>query len=95
MVSQREPESLGRTLHRRKHQIAAWPTQAVNNLMKRIKRDAFGFTSFPELPAPITAPRPEAQLGSAQSYQTPLISEERPMRSIEYQFSTLTRMLLL
>ena len=37
-----------------KHQIAAWhaahvsngPTEAVNNLIKRVKRAAFGFTSF-------------------------------------------------
>jgi len=49
-----EARSLGRTLIRRKHQIAAWhtahvsngPTEAVNNLIKRVKRAAFGFTSF-------------------------------------------------
>jgi Transposase len=45
---------LGRTLLRWKHEIAAWhwaqmtngPTEAVNNLIKRVKRAAFGFTSF-------------------------------------------------
>jgi transposase len=49
-----EARSLGRTLIRWKHQIAAWhtahvsngPTEAVNNLIKRVKRAAFGFTSF-------------------------------------------------
>jgi len=46
--------SLGRTLIRWRHQIAAWhlahvsngPTEAVNNLIKRVKRAAFRFTSF-------------------------------------------------
>jgi len=49
-----EARSLSRTLIRWKHQIAAWheahvsngPTEAVNNLIKRVKRAAFGFTSF-------------------------------------------------
>ena len=49
-----EARSLGRTLIRWKHQIAAWheahvsngPTEAVNNLIKRVKRAAFGFTIF-------------------------------------------------
>jgi transposase len=49
-----EARALGRTLIRWKHQIAAWhkahvsngPTEAVNNLIKRVKRAAFGFTSF-------------------------------------------------
>jgi transposase len=49
-----EVRSLGRTLLRWKHQIAAWhlshvsngPTEAANNLIKRVKRAAFGFTSF-------------------------------------------------
>jgi transposase len=49
-----EVRSLGRTLRRWKQQIAAWhrshvsngPTEAVNNLIKRVKRAAFGFTSF-------------------------------------------------
>ncbi|HEY5011600.1 MAG TPA: transposase, partial [Acidimicrobiia bacterium] len=42
------------TLLRWKHQIAAWhrahvsngPTEAANNLIKRVKRVAFGFTRF-------------------------------------------------
>ena len=45
---------LGRTLIRWRDQIAAWhraqvsngPTEAVNNLIKRIKRMAFGFSRF-------------------------------------------------
>ncbi len=49
-----EVRSLGRTLRRWKHQIAAWhqahvsngPTEAINNLIKRVKRGAFGFTRF-------------------------------------------------
>lgn len=49
-----EVRSLGRTLVRWKHQIAAWhrahlsnaPTEAANNLIKRIKRVAFGLRSF-------------------------------------------------
>ncbi len=46
--------SLGRTILRWRDQIAAWhqahftnaPTEAANNLIKRIKRVAFGFTRF-------------------------------------------------
>ncbi len=42
------------TLIRWKHEIAAWhtahvtngPTEAVNNLIKRVKRAAFGFSNF-------------------------------------------------
>jgi len=49
-----EVRSLGRTLLRWKHQIAAWhqahvsngPTEATNNLIKRVKRVAFGFRRF-------------------------------------------------
>jgi transposase len=49
-----EVRSLGRTLLRWKDQIAAWhrahvsngPTEAANNLIKRVKRIAFGFTNF-------------------------------------------------
>jgi transposase len=49
-----EARSLGRTLIRWKKEIAAWheahvtngPTEAVNNLIKRVKRAAFGFMSF-------------------------------------------------
>ena len=49
-----EVRSLGRTLIRWHDQIAAWhrahvsngPTEAVNNLIKRVTRVAFGFTRF-------------------------------------------------
>ena len=49
-----EVRQLGRTLVRWRDQIAAWhqahvtngPTEAANNLIKRIKRVAFGFTQF-------------------------------------------------
>lgn len=49
-----EVRSLGRTLLKWKHQIVAWheahftnaPTEAANNLIKRVKRSAFGFRSF-------------------------------------------------
>ena len=49
-----EARSLGRTLLRWRKEIAAWheahvtngPTEAVNNLIKRVKRAAFGFRSF-------------------------------------------------
>lgn len=49
-----EVHSLGRTIARWKDQITAWhrarvsngPTEAVNNLVKRIKRVAFGITNF-------------------------------------------------
>jgi len=50
-----EVRQLGRTIIKWRHQIAAWhnahvsngPTEAVNNLLKRVKRVAFGFMSFP------------------------------------------------
>ena len=49
-----EVRSLGRTLKKWRTQIAAWhqshvtngPTEGVNNLIKRVKRGAFGFTNF-------------------------------------------------
>jgi transposase len=49
-----EVRSLGRTLRRWKDHIVAWhrgratngPTEAVNNLIKRVKRIAFGFRRF-------------------------------------------------
>lgn len=49
-----EVRSLGRTLKRWRNQIIAWhkanftngPTEAINNLTKRVKRVAFGFRKF-------------------------------------------------
>ena len=45
---------MGRTIARWAHQIVAWhsarvsngPTEAMNNLIKRVKRIAFGFRRF-------------------------------------------------
>lgn len=63
-----EVRQLGRTLLRWKHQIAAWhrghvsngPTEAANNLIKRVKRAGFGFTNFANyrIRAPLYAGRP-------------------------------------
>ena len=49
-----EVQQLGRTITKWKAHIAAWhqahvsngPTEATNNLIKRVKRVAFGFTRF-------------------------------------------------
>jgi transposase len=49
-----EINQLGRTIGRWRHEITAWhrarvsngPTEAINNLIKRIKRVGFGFRSF-------------------------------------------------
>jgi transposase len=49
-----EIRRLGRTISRWRHQIAAWhqsrhtngPTEAINNLVKRVKRVAFGLTNW-------------------------------------------------
>ena len=49
-----EINRLGRTIWRWRHQIANWhtarvtnaATEAANNLAKRVKRAAFGFTNF-------------------------------------------------
>ena len=49
-----EVRRLGRTILRWQHQIAAWhrcrhtngPTEAINNLVKRVKRVAFGMTNW-------------------------------------------------
>ena len=49
-----EIRRLGRTITKWQHQIAAWhqakftngPTEAVNNLIKRVKRVAFGITNW-------------------------------------------------
>ena len=48
-----EARALGRTITRWRHQIVAWhhshvsngPTEAINNLVKRVKRVAFGITN--------------------------------------------------
>lgn len=53
-----EVRSLGRTIIRWRDQIVAWhharvsngPTEAINNLIKRIKRIGFGFSQLRALP---------------------------------------------
>ena len=79
-----EVRSLGRTLIRWKQQIAAWhqaqvsngPTEAVNNLIKRVKRAAFGFTSFRNYRIRSLLYAGKTQLGPARYHHTPLKSEE-------------------
>ena len=49
-----EVQRFGRTITRWRQQITAWhrarftngPTEAINNLVKRVKRDAFGITNW-------------------------------------------------
>ena len=75
---------MGRTILRWRAQIVAWhrahvsngPTEAVNNLIKRVKRVAFGFQRFAALPDPHPALRRQAQLGPTPHHHTPLKSEE-------------------
>ena len=82
-----QARSLGRTLIRRKHQIAAWHrsyvstgrTGSVNNL---IKRPACGFTPVPELPDPLTLLGRQAQLRPARLHQTELRFEAPGIRPI-------------
>ena len=86
-----EVRSLGRTLRRWKHQIAAWlqahvsngPTEAANNLIKRVKRAAFGFTSFRQLPDQVTSVRRQAQLGAARDDHAPVKSGATLLRARE------------
>jgi Transposase len=79
-----EVRSLGRTIVRWREQIVAWhqalvsngPTEAVNNLIKRIKRIGFGFPSVRPLPHPRAALRRQAELGTIRHGQSPLKSDE-------------------
>ena len=67
-----EVRQLGRTLRRWRDQIVAWhrahvsngPTEAVNNLIKRIKRIGFGFRRFAHyrIRVPLYAGRPNWDL---------------------------------
>lgn len=85
-----EVRSLGRTLLRWVHQIAAWhasqvsngPTEAANNLIKRVKRAAFGFTNFRNyrIRALLYAGNPTARDGHsrvAEGNRTPRLSQNR------------------
>ncbi len=91
-----EARSLGRTLIRWKHQIAAWheahvtngPTEAVNNLIQAREAGGLRVHQVPELSDPVAPLRGQAQLGPTRHDQTPLISEAppnqtRPLRSSE------------
>ncbi len=85
-----ELSRLGRTLRRWHHQIINWhqarvtngPTEAVNNLIKRVKRTAFGFRRFANyrIRALLYAGKPNWGLlntnHSPQHHHSPLISEE-------------------
>ena len=87
-----ELSRLGRTLRRWHHQIINWhqarvtngPTEAVNNLIKRVKRTAFGFRRFANyrIRALLYAGKPNWGLlntnHSPQHHHSPLISEEPP-----------------
>ena len=76
---------LGRTIARWTPQITNWhisrvtngPTEALNNLIKRIKRAAFGFRNFlRELPNPRPPLRWETQLGPTRIGHSPLKSDD-------------------
>ena len=79
-----EVRSLGRTILRWREQIAAWhqarftnaPTEAANNLIKRIKRIAFGFTRFRNYRVRVLLLRRPAQLAPTRHGHTPVKSEE-------------------
>ena len=89
-----EVQRLGRTIVRWRHQIAAWhrtrhtngPTEAVNNLIKRIKRVAFRDHQLDELSHPHTALRRPTQLVTAQN--STLKSEAPSMPALMYWWSS-------
>jgi transposase len=78
-----EVNRLGRTIARWATQITNWhnsgvtngPTEGLNNLIKRIKRTAFGFRKLRQLPNPSTPIRWQAQLATPRNNHSPLISE--------------------
>ena len=77
-----EINQLGRTISRWSAQITNWhiskvtngPTEALNNLIKRIKRTAFGLPELRELPNPGPPLRRETQLGPTRVGHSPLKS---------------------
>jgi hypothetical protein len=79
-----EVHQLGRTILRWKDQIAAWhkarftnaPTEAANNLIKRVKRIAFRLHQLRQLPREGAALRRPPELGPTRHGHTPLKSEE-------------------
>jgi transposase len=86
-----EVRSLGRTLLKWKSQIVAWhqahvtngPTEAMNNLIKRVKRAAFGFRLPPQLPGEGACLRRQTKLVTTGDHHTPLKSEEPLKRLLD------------
>ncbi|MCQ3805303.1 MAG: transposase [Acidimicrobiia bacterium] len=78
---------LGRTIARWATQITNWhhsavtngPTEGLTNLIKRIKRAAFGFRKLRQLQNPSTPIRRETQLETPRHHHSPLKSEEPPV----------------
>ena len=78
-----EVRRLGRTIGRWRDQIVAWhrshvtngPTEAVNNLVKRVKRVAFGFRRFQHYRIRSLLYAGSTQLGPTRHHHTPLKSE--------------------
>ena len=85
-----EINKLGRTIGRWTPQITNWhiskvtngPTEALNNLIKRIKRAAFGFRNFANLPNTGPSLRRETQLGPTRDRHSPLKRDEPVYRRL-------------
>ena len=85
-----EIHKLGRTIARGTPQIANWhiskvtngPTEALNNLIKRIKRAAFGFRNFANYRIRAPPLRGQTQLGPTRDGHSPLKSDEPAKRSV-------------
>jgi transposase len=79
-----EVRSLAGTLRRWRAQILAWhrakvsngPTEAFNNLIKRIKRVGFGFRRFRNYRVRALLYAGQTELGPTRHHHTPLKSEE-------------------
>ncbi len=79
-----EVNKLGRTLERWHTQIVNWhharytnaATEAINNLIKRIKRIGFGHRQLHQLPDTSPPLRRETQLGPTPRSHSPLKSDE-------------------
>ena len=84
-----EVRRLGRTLRGWSAQIVAWhnarvsngPTEAINNLIKRVKRVRVRVPSLRPLPHPRPALRRQTQLGATRHPHSTVRSEEPPKRS--------------
>ena len=78
----REVNRLGRTIARWATPITNWhhsavtngPTEGLNNLIKRIKRAAFGFSELRQLQNQSTPIRWQAELAAPRNDHSPLIS---------------------